>query len=1843
MKKLILGTILLLLVVFTWADVYPIGTLGTSSSSTYSPFNGYYDFGWTKTIFTSAELTAAGYDGTDNIVGVGYYVGNTPSNWMIQDVHMFIRHTTLTSYTTTADETGTAMPDSLGFTQVFSGNLTLNGGGWYYITFNLNSFDWDGTSNLEIFWKNWDGDYVTGYPTWRYNSQSPDYKTVYKQQDNTWPTTAGTRSYSRSNLAIVTPQLDPPNPATLAYPTDNGWAFLDATLSWSDGGGMPTSYDVYLDTENPPASLVSDDQAGTSFAPTLMANTTYYWQVVPRNGNGEAADCPVWSFKTPTSTQLAESFEDAVPPVGWTNPGSWSRGTTYKVHGTAGAYKSGSTTTSYVLSGPKVTITESSTLDFWAAGSSTTGAILQVIYSPDRVNWTQIGDNITYPATYTFYNHVIDLSSLAGNDYYVGFRNGAGSSTNYIDCVFGPEITAEAPDPVTQVLPADAAIDVSQFPTFTWTSAITGGVPSGFRVYCDTNADPSTLLADVSTLSYTATTALSYSTMYYWKVVAYNSTGDAVGSTIRSFTTLADPTIYTLPWGEDFGTTGTVFPPANWFRGTGALADPSTVTPSTTYWIQDNWMNDTTVTPVNFSARMNIYSTNRYGWFITPPIQMPGAGYQLEFDLALTDYANANPISSDPNGTTGVDDRFIVLIGNGSSWTPANAVREWNNTGSPYVYNDIPNTGLHVTLPLDSYSGVYYVAFYGESTVSNADNDFFVDNVMVRQTPAGLPDYVTLNSPADAATGIDPANVLLGWTASLAGGTPEYYEIYVGADPIDPGTGYYGEYSYESTNPFFDLSAQTDITIGYSQTLYWAVLPFNGGATPQSPDPNNPAFMVWSFTTAPDPAIVALPYEENFDSVTAPAMPWGWSAYASSTSTSAYARTYNSSTYAYTAPNSVYMTNSSDAAADLRIVTPPISVPMNSIKLKFFARGSSTGYSLLVGTVNAPDGTGVFNQIASIPLTAVQTEYTVPLSGYLGTDNYICFKHGLGGTYRSIYIDNVQLIEIVDNDLVAISLTGPSYGDTVTPLSYTLEVMNDGLLSQSSYTVQLLSVDTRTVLYTENISTTLDPSTTAQHTLTWTPSAGGIYNVYGKVILTGDQTPANDETGTKTVYIIPSGADVLLVGNPDTTTKAATLPANFYYKNSVTETLYFNDETHLASGTIDALVYKNNFISNITGKPLKIWMAHTAVTDLSGGWLPALDYTLVFDGTIDLPSGINEVVIPLTTPFAYTGGTLAVRVNRPIDTVFYNTNDHWYYTDTAATHTVRSRYLQSDSVTYDPLAPSAAGTTNNYVPNTWFVVSGAVMQTGAILEGYVYQQDGVTPIVGATVNLTERLAATTDDTGFYQFTFWNNTAVDVTASMAGYYNQSFTNIALTLGSTVTQNFSLTALPRVTVSGTVTANDFPAGLSGATITLTGTETYLGTSGPDGSYSVPNVMGNVAGVTYSVTIAKDGYESYTGTTNVFETNVDLGTTNLIEYLWTPYNLAATHMGDNARLVWEPAAAPQFIFSDFEADNGGWVGSGYGDWEWTNTYNVANFVDTYGSPTSVFPPSAANSGTGFWGTVINSNYSNSGAWSYLRQTFDLTAFDAPVLNLWHYMNGYNSYDYGLIKVNGTTVWGSISAASFMPWQNLNISLAAYANNPSVEISFEWYATTVVNYAGWYIDDIYVGPATRNIAQLGSRNANRSLQNYDVYRMLASDENTPANWTQLESAYTDTSYVDTGFDALPGNIYKWAVKANYSAGLESDAIISNSLGRVYTPQDITAAMSGANVLLSWTAEPGASFYKVYASDDPYGASWTYIGFSNTAEYTVTPPYSAYKFYKVTAAAEEVLPSPAPAKNTIK
>ncbi|MFN4255628.1 MAG: beta strand repeat-containing protein, partial [Saprospiraceae bacterium] len=70
------------------------------------------------------------------------------------------------------------------------------------------------------------------------------------------------------------------------------------TLTWNAVNGA-TAYDVYFDGNNPPTTLVSADQTGTSYTTgALAANQVFYWQIIPKNSIGAATGCTVRDFNT---------------------------------------------------------------------------------------------------------------------------------------------------------------------------------------------------------------------------------------------------------------------------------------------------------------------------------------------------------------------------------------------------------------------------------------------------------------------------------------------------------------------------------------------------------------------------------------------------------------------------------------------------------------------------------------------------------------------------------------------------------------------------------------------------------------------------------------------------------------------------------------------------------------------------------------------------------------------------------------------------------------------------------------------------------------------------------------------------------------------------------------------------------------------------------------------------------------------------------------------------------------------------------------------------------------------------------------------------------------------------------------------------------------------------------------------------------------------------------------------------------------------------------------------------------------------------------------------------------
>jgi len=220
-----------------------------------------------------------------------------------------------------------------------------------------------------------------------------------------------------------------------------------------------------------------------------------------------------------------------------------------------------------------------------------------------------------------------------------------------------------------------------------------------------------------------ATTAnlsgLTPGTTYQYRVQSVCSNG------VSGWKSVSFMTLFGIPFVEEFGTAI----PTGWAQYTGLLdnvmADPTALQASTYAWSFGTSNN-----VFDNHARCNIYS-NYQKWLVMPALAMEN-NVQLMFDLALTVYSSSSNASPTPGAQE--DDKFVVLIQTNNGWE---VLRQWDNAGSEYVYDNITNTGETVVIDLSSYAGQNIaIAFYGESTETGGDNNLHIDNVSIDYIPA---------------------------------------------------------------------------------------------------------------------------------------------------------------------------------------------------------------------------------------------------------------------------------------------------------------------------------------------------------------------------------------------------------------------------------------------------------------------------------------------------------------------------------------------------------------------------------------------------------------------------------------------------------------------------------------------------------------------------------------------------------------------------------------------------------------------------------------------------------------------------------------------------------------------------------------------------------------------------------------------------------------------------------------------------------------------------------------------------------------------------------------------------
>ncbi len=462
-----------------------------------------------------------------------------------------------------------------------------------------------------------------------------------------------------------------------------------------------------------------------------------------------------------------------------------------------------------------------------------------------------------------------------------------------------------------------------------------------------------------------------------------------------------------------------------------------------------------------------------------------------------------------------------------------------------------------------------------------------------------------------------------------------------------------------------------------------------------------------------------------------------------------------------------------------------------------------------------------------------------------------------------------------DNDLRATAISGNPTPSVGLESIYQVTVFNEGGLDQigSAYTVELKDAAHNVLASVPGVD--IASGETLQVPVAWTPQTAGPLNVYGYVNFAADDNP--DNNSSPLLHLVIQEADVIAV----TIGTAETFPPNrvpfdFFYKNNVSQTLYYPEEIGIGGGAITAIAYKNSFTTNLPDKPVRVWIGETELENLNAGWVDPATLTLVYDGTADFPSGINDIILTLDMPYIYTGGNLVVYTQRVWEDQYFASTDRFYGTEDP--NSGRTRRASADATVYDPAEPPA-GSVMHWLPNTTLFFSTAGL--GA-LEGTV--TDGTDPIEGVKVSVMGTMAsAYTDEVGAYAFPYLLPGTYDIQFELFGYTTVVEEDVVIEEEENTTLDVTLNAIAQYTVEGVVKGND-DLFLEGAAIMLEGYDDYMVLTNADGEFTIDDVYDG----TYVMTIHAAGYETLVNEALVVDADLDLGEIVVVEIIVAPFGL-------------------------------------------------------------------------------------------------------------------------------------------------------------------------------------------------------------------------------------------------------------------------------------------------------------------------------------------------------------------
>ena len=967
------------------------------------------------------------------------------------------------------------------------------------------------------------------------------------------------------NLFVDNIVIDvPPACPAPTNPTITSLSTTGAQLNWTSGGSTHFNVEYgpigFTQGTGTMLSIATDTFAVLS---NLTAATSYDWYV---RDSCNATDISTWvgpnTFKTDyiaiSSFPWSDGFEtgntDQNDINGWyqesvSGSDNWtanSSKTTYNRSPRSGSFNAylgyGNTDWMFV----RVNLTGGTTykLSFWARQDATSGCDILASYGTSHTDAGMTNSIIASSAvTNGDYQEFTGMfTPLTTGIYYVGIKAALTSSPWYIslDDIKIGEVPANDIE-VSQIIGDYGAIGTDNYTVkvnIKNNGTVANVVPINYSLDGGAVVSETTpSVAAFSSLVYAFTTPVNSGTVGTHQLAVYSTlAGDA---DLSNDTAYANVVNLALPYENDFEayTDGDIPP----------------------YW-----------TVLNTTGSNSPYAYVKH--YTTTSYVHSGSNCFKMYNSSKT---TGDLIASLPKVSGGVNNLRLVFWLKGGGSNLIVGVMSNPNDASTFVGVDT------IVNPATTYNqyAVYFASYTGSGTyialkhgMNGTYDSFYIDDIKLYSPPANdievaqiIGDYGAIGNSNYTIKAIINNNGTAAQTA-----IPISYTLDNGAATTES----ISSLAAFSTDTFTFAATVNSGTVGTHQLAVYSTL---AGDADLSND-----------TAYANVVNLALPYENDFEAYTDGDIPQYWKVVNATGSSNAYVKIQTSSAYAHSGNMSLKMYNSSSTTGDLLAVMPKISANINSLRLLFWARGTSS--DLIVGTMSDPNDTSTFSGFDTLTnLPSSPASYAVYFGSYTGSAHYIAFKHGQNTTNDYINIDDINLYVPPTNEVQITKITR-DYGGFGVPTNDTVTVLvrNNGSSAQTALPISY-QLDNGTVV-TENMPSLAAFSTdTFTFAATFDASAAGKHGLMVYTNLSGDENNSNDTM----------------------------------YKNFIT---YGTHIIPFTEGFENGYTYFENATGNTTNYVLNTDLAHSGNYSVHDAYAASSDDVLHETGAMDLTSSTTPVL-----------------------------------------------------------------------------------------------------------------------------------------------------------------------------------------------------------------------------------------------------------------------------------------------------------------------------------------------------------------------------------------------------------------------------------------------------------------------------------------------------------------------------------------------------------------------------------------------------------------------------------------